>query len=195
MINQNYNEIVVVEGKNDASRIRKIYPHINVLITNGSEVSEEFILNLKKLEETNDIILFLDPDYPGQRIRHLLEQNLNHPKHAFIEKAKAKDDRKHKVGVEHATDSDIINSLNNLLTISNKELGNLTSIDLIDLGLVGKEDSKEKRILLANHYPIGYTNGKTLLKRLNYLNLKKEDIEVVLNDLYRNSKKNKWNTK
>ena len=190
MTRTSYKEIIVVEGKNDASRISKLYPEVEVLITNGSEVSKEFIDNLKKLSEEHEIILFLDPDYPGQRIRSILENSIKNVKHAFIDKKKAIDERKHKVGVEHATDEDLRESLNNMLTVSDQELGTLTTTDLMDLGLIGLEDSVAKREYLSTIYPIGKTNGKTLLKRLNYLRIEKKELEEVLDGLYRNGRQN-----
>ena len=189
MINQNYKEIVVVEGEHDKALLKSIYPNLNVMITNGSEVSQEFINTIKELSLDHDIILFLDPDYPGERIRSLIENNVPNVKHAFIKKEKAKDDRKHKVGVEHASKEDIIASLDNLLTPSVNK-GSLTISDLYELGFIGSDDSSKLRNALEDKYPIGHTNGKSLLKRLNYLGIKKEELEVLVNELYRNEEKN-----
>ena len=179
MMKENYNEIVVVEGEHDKARLLSIYPDLEVIITNGSEVSQQTIDLLKELSKTNKIILFLDPDYPGERIRHILENNIDNIAHAFLDKKKAISHNRKKVGIEHAEKEDIINSLNNLLTNKN-EIGSLKMNDLYELGLVGLASSKEKRELLATKYPIGHTNGKTLLKRLNYLNITKKELEDIL---------------
>ena len=60
-----------------------------IIITNGSEILEDSIEALTKLDETHDIILFLDPDYAGQRIRNILSKKLTHIYHAFIDQDKA----------------------------------------------------------------------------------------------------------
>ena len=60
---------------------------------------------------------------------------------------------------------------------------NLSYLDLFDLGLIGKENSKEKRLYLCNYLKIGVSNGKALLKKLNMLNLTKEKILEVLNNV------------
>jgi len=48
------------------------------------------------------------------------------------------------------------------------------------MGLSGQKNSKQLRILISNHYHIGESNGKTLWKRLNALQLQKEEIAEVL---------------
>ena len=176
----NYKEIIVVEGEHDKAKILEVYPNSEVIITNGSEVSKETIEMLKELNKEKEIILFLDPDYPGKRIRAILEENLPNIKHAFLAKEKAIDNKKHKVGIEHAKKEDIVESLNNLLTVSD-EKGSLTMSDLYDLGLIGSLNSKDKRKKLSSLYPIGEANGKTLLKRLNYLNISKKELEDIDN--------------
>jgi len=180
---ENYNEIIVVEGEHDKAKILSIYPDLEIIITNGSEVSQATINQLKELAKTKKIIVFLDPDSPGERIRSILDNNIPNLSHAFLEKKKAISTNKKKVGVEHAKKEDIIASLNNLLTIK-EEKGNLTMNDLYELGLIGFKLSSKKREYLSTIYPIGHTNGKTLLKRLNYLNISKKELEEKMNGKY-----------
>ena len=66
-----YNEVLVVEGKNDKARILAIFPHLNVITTNGSEISGETLDMIEELSKKYEVILFLDPDYPGERIRNI----------------------------------------------------------------------------------------------------------------------------
>lgn len=40
--------------------------------TNGSEVSDQTLAEIKKLAKTREIIIFTDPDYNGERIRRLV---------------------------------------------------------------------------------------------------------------------------
>ena len=42
-----YNEVVIVEGLHDLERLKRIYPDMDILITNGSEIE----LNLPEIIE------------------------------------------------------------------------------------------------------------------------------------------------
>ena len=43
------------------------------IVTNGFEINEETIELIKKVNETKGVILFLDPDGPGEKIRMKME--------------------------------------------------------------------------------------------------------------------------
>ena len=175
-----YNEVLVVEGKNDKARILAIFPHLNVITTNGSEISEETLLMIEELAKEHEIILFLDPDYPGERIRNIILNRVPNCTNIYIKKSKAIDERKHKVGVEHASDEDIIEALENRISYSHKA-NNLTTADLFKLGLLGCNNSSLKRMYLSDKLHIGNPNGKTLLNRLNFLQLTYNELEEMLN--------------
>ena len=178
-LNHMYNEVLVVEGKNDKARILAIFPNLQVITTNGSEISEETLDMIEKLSVNNKIILFLDPDFPGERIRRKILERVPNCENVYINKQKAIDERKHKVGVEHASNQDIIEALSHRITYSNK-VGKLALSDLYDLGLLGKPDSTLKRSFLAEKLHIGNPNGKTLLNRLNFLQMTYEEVEKIL---------------
>ena len=181
-----YNEVVVVEGKNDKARILAVFPNLEVITTNGSEISEETLDLIYELSKSNKIILFLDPDYPGERIRNIILNRVPNCYNVFIKKSKAIDERKHKVGVEHASLADIKEALEHCITFSGNK-GNLTIGDLYSLGLLGTMESSKKRKYLCSRLNIGSPNGKTLLKRLNFMNLEYSDLEVILNEENRDS--------
>ena len=52
--------------------------------------------------------------------------------------------------------------------------------DLFHLGLVSQADSKELRRKLSDTFNLGNPNGKTLLKRLNFLNISYQELEEFL---------------
>ena len=58
--------IIVVEGYHDEAKIKAVYPNLDVVVTNGSEISKETLNLIKKLSEDNEIVIFTDPDYPGE---------------------------------------------------------------------------------------------------------------------------------
>ncbi|MFI3252366.1 MAG: ribonuclease M5 [bacterium] len=171
----NYNEVIVVEGKNDQERISRLYPGSLIITTNGSEISKDTITTLITLSKDHDIILLLDPDYPGERIRHMIENHIPNCKHAFINKKDAISYNKKKVGVEHATDEVIIESLNSLLTKSNKN-NHITYSMLISIGLAGDKKSSELRNAISNKLNIGNPNAKSFLNRINMLGLTYEQL-------------------
>ena len=105
------NVILVVEGKNDYSRIKQIYPNLDILITGGSAISEKFLSDLKELAKTNKIVVFTDPDFPGEKIRKTIQEHVPNSEHVFINKQKAISRNNKKVGVEHASINDIISAL------------------------------------------------------------------------------------
>ena len=83
-------------------------------------------------------------------------------------------------GKMNASDEDIIEALENRITYSEKT-NNISVGDLYKLGLLGCEESKVKRMYLSEKLRIGSPNGKTLLKRLNFLQLTFKDLEEILN--------------
>lgn len=174
------NKIIVVEGKHDLDKIKKIYPNLDVLITNGSEVSDNFLIMLKTLANNNDIILFLDPDGPGERIRRLISNEIPNVKHAFIEKYKAKTSKK--IGVEHASISDIIESLDDIKCDKNYD-NMFTNIELLNLGLIGNYDSVKLREKLLDSLNLGYVNGKGINKRLGLSDKSKDEIIKLINEI------------
>ena len=173
-----FNEIVVVEGLHDLERLKKIFPDMDILITNGSEIEENLPV-IVEASKKRDIILFLDPDYPGERIRKRIQEVIPNAKHAFLKKDLAISKNKKKVGIEHAKDSDLIDALNNCLTpVENINL--VTYLDLYNLGLFGNKDSQKLRDKVCEKLNLGHTNGKTFLKRINMFNITIKEVENAL---------------
>ena len=54
--------------------------------------------------------------------------------------------------------------------------------DLLALGLVANPNANKLRARLAEAYNLGNPNGKTLLKRLNFLNISYQELEEYLNE-------------
>lgn len=172
-------KIFVVEGKNDASRLYQILGDIKVVTTNGSEISDETIDMLKALDKDHDLILFLDPDYPGQRIRSKLEKQLVHVAHAHIEKKDAISKNRKKVGIEHATDQTILNALSHI-QYKNQEKSDIDMYFLYLHDLIGTAQSKTLRLKVAKTLHLGHVNGKTLLYRLHMFGYMQKDLIEVL---------------
>lgn len=172
--------IVVVEGKNDYSKLKNIYPNMQIIITNGSAISDELVANLIKLKKDNEIILFLDPDGPGRIIRKHLENVLSNVSHAFLDTDKAISKNKRKVGIEHATEKDLRFALDNYYKEDKKEIYSFQ--DLYDFGLVGNNFASYKRAYIGKRLNIGYNNGKTFLSRVNMFSIERKLLEKCVKE-------------
>lgn len=174
-------QVFVVEGKNDIAKLKRLYPNINVVGVNGSETNQDTIDYLKTINNTHEIILCMDPDYPGKQIRTKLENELNNVSHIFFNRKTAKSKNKKKIGLEHIDDEILKAEINNIIKFS-EGVNNLEINDLFDLKLIGHKNSKEKRLKLTNYLKIDNCNGKRLLNRLNSLGIAKDKLnEIVIN--------------
>lgn len=164
--------VVVVEGKNDANKIKSIFPDVNVIITNGSEINKQTIKDIYKASLVDEVVLCLDPDGPGEKIRRKIIEKVENVSQVFANKYKAISKNKKKVGIEHMSKEDIVNMFKDIKMI--KHNNEITYIQLYELGFM---TSKQKRISLCEKLGISYCNGKQLLKRLNMFGISMEEIK------------------
>lgn len=172
-------EIIVVEGKHDSITLKQ-YFECDTIETSGLAMDKETLDFIKKAKEQRGVILFMDPDSPGEKIRHWINQNIAGCKNAFIEKQKARTSRK--VGIEHASKEDLMEALQYVMTYQEIETISLAWDDFIDLGFQGLENSKELRIMVGSKLHLGKANAKTLYKRLNMLQITKKQLLELLED-------------
>ena len=133
------NSVIVVEGIHDEMKIKSVYPEDNIVITNGREIDDSKIELIKKLSVDNDIIVFTDPDAPGERIRNIISDACPSVKHAFLRKKDCISKNKKKVGIEHASNEVIIEALQSLVEPNDENL--IAMSDLYELGLNGFKNS------------------------------------------------------
>ncbi len=176
------NSVIVVEGIHDEMKIKSVYPDANVVITNGSEISQITLDLIKKLSETNEIIIFTDPDSPGEAIRKRITEVVPNAKQAFLRKKDAISKNKKKVGIEHATKEIIMDSLENVYTFTESN-NNITMADLFNLGLNGSANSQMLRDKISEHLNIGKPNAKTFLKRINLIQISFEELKELCQKL------------
>ena len=171
--------VIVVEGKSDVNKL-SLLVDADFVITNGSEVSRETIDYLTYLSSFRQIVILTDPDYPGMRIRNIINQAIPNCYNAFVRKEKSI--KHHKVGVAECDNEEILNALDNLLLYKEIETSNrnIEERDMFDLGLSGKEDSSKKREYISSYYRLGKVNAKTLLKRLNMIDISIEELKEVM---------------
>ncbi|WP_226585954.1 ribonuclease M5 [Halobacillus litoralis] len=175
-------EVIVVEGKDDTAKIKSAVL-ADTIETNGSAIDDMVLEQIKHAQEKRGVIIFTDPDYPGERIRHIVTQHVPNCKHAFLPKdlARAKHDKG--IGIEHASIEDIQTALSSVYELVDEEKGEITKDDLIYFGLIGGPGSAVLREKLGRNLKIGKTNGKQLLRRLNMFHITPEQLKDVMNEI------------
>ena len=168
-------QVIIVEGKNDTLRLKRIYD-VDTIETDGLALNNLDLI--KEIAKSRGIIIFTDPDSPGNKIRHRILNEVPECYQAFIPKEKALG--KKKVGVEHAKDEDIIAALENLVTPRNSR-DTLSYNEYVRLGLANGTNSQKLRRKVADRLHIGFGTGKTTFKWLNMLGVTSEDIERIIN--------------
>lgn len=178
---QKVQEVIVVEGRNDTIKIQQAI-HADTIETNGSAINDETLAQIKHAKKKRGVIIFTDPDYPGERIRHMINQAIPGCKHAFLtkEKAKAKYSENKSIGIEHASIKDIQDALKGVYKQMEYPNFDISRKDLLKHGLIGLAGSRKKREKLSKLLKIGHTNGKQLLKRLQMFHITKAQFEQAM---------------
>ncbi|RKD30901.1 ribonuclease M5 [Thermohalobacter berrensis] len=173
-------EIIVVEGKDDVSAIKKAVD-AEVIVTGGLGFSDNLIKRIKKAAERRGVIIFTDPDFAGEKIRKMISSKVKNCKHAFLPRDKAKkgDD----IGIENASPEDIIDALKKARVESTEKRKEFSKADLIRHRLIGSEDSSKRRDVLGRILGIGYCNSKQFLKRLNNYGITREEFKEAVRRL------------
>ena len=170
-------EWIVVEGKCDTAAIERAV-QAKTIETNGSALDEATLRLIEKAHAQDGVIVFTDPDYPGRRIRALIEERIPTVKHAFLMKRDAIPEHKGSVGIEHASNEAIQEALSAVYSLQEDGAEETVSrAYLVRRGFIGAPQSKQLRHRLGEALQIGETNGKTLLKRLNLFHITEEEIE------------------
>ena len=162
-------DILVVEGRHDYARLKDIFSGL-IITTNGSEISDKTLNLLKEYSKNNRIIVFTDPDYPGERIRKRITEVCPNASHIFIKNKFCKSKNNKKVGVEHADIEDLKALLKDIFEpTQNNKFWDLNK--LIELKLSSDINSKSRREYISDKLNIGSPNTKTLINRLNSFNI------------------------
>jgi ribonuclease M5 len=171
-------EIIVVEGKDDTVAIQQAV-HADTIETGGSALNKEKLERIRLAQERRGVIVFTDPDYPGERIRKLISQAVPGCKHAFLPRTKAVS-KQGKYGVEHASPEDIRQALQAIKTEEVQETEEQISwLELQEYGLVGQATSQKLRARIGEELGIGYCNGKQFYKRLIAFCINYEEFEAA----------------
>lgn len=168
--------VVVVEGRHDSEKLKK-YFDVETIETSGSHLGKDVLRLIEETKKVKEVIVLLDPDSVGEKIRQRINQAIPGLKNCFVMKEDARTSKK--VGIEHA-DYDTLNQAlqNHICYRIEKE--SLSYQEFLALGLTGEVDSALKREKLGKHFHLGKCNAKTMFKRLNMLKLDYQTIKEVL---------------
>ncbi|PZE19192.1 ribonuclease M5 [Paenibacillus xerothermodurans] len=169
-------EIIVVEGKDDTTAIKRAV-EAETIETGGSAINKEVINRIKLAQQRRGVIVFTDPDHAGERIRKIISAQVPGCKHAFLtqEEATSKGD----VGVENATVETIRKALANVRTeydIADSDIG---WEDLIEAGLIVHPRAAVRRMIMGRILGIGYCNGKQFYKRCRMFQITKDEFTAA----------------
>ena len=177
------NKVIVVEGRHDESKILSVFPDAYCIVTNGSEINQEIIDEIKKALISNKVYLCLDPDGPGNKIRNKILNELKDNPYLFnivnvyATQEKAISSNKKKIGIEHMKESDIKKMFDVGYHVS---IDNFKKIEYIDIYKLGLADNMMKRKKLCDKMNIGYCNTKQLIKKLNMFGITLDEVKKNL---------------
>lgn len=176
-------EIIVVEGKDDTVAIKRAVD-ADTIETNGSAVNQITIEKVRLAQEKRGVIIFTDPDYPGERIRHILSKQVPGCKHAFLPKAEAIAKTGKGVGIEHASPEAIRAALMHVKEEMQEQYEEeIEWSELVKAGLIGGPKAKRRREQLGLLLKIGYANGKQLHHRLNMFRISQDEFARALDQV------------
>lgn len=180
-------EIIVVEGKDDTAKVKQAVD-ADTIESNGSAINKETIEQIRHAKEKRGVIIFTDPDAPGERIRAIISEAVPGCKHAFLPKDQARSKLDKGLGIEHATIEAIQEALASVYELTEVTENDITKPDLIAYGLLGGTHAGYRRDRLGELLNIGKTNGKQLLKRLNMFHITKQEFEQTMEVLIQEEK-------
>lgn len=175
----NIKEIIVVEGKSDTIAIKRA-TGADTIETNGSAIDESTLKRIQHAQNTRGVIVFTDPDFPGRRIRAIIEERIPEVKHAFLHKSKTIAKNGQGLGIEHARDEDIREALSAVYSKANGHVEEIPLAFLLDQKLIGHPEAKKRRDEVSDYLQIGQVNGKGLKKRLEMFRIGQQQLTEAL---------------
>ena len=159
------NEVIVVEGKYDKERVRKV-TDAPIICTHGFELyrSKRIINTLRKMSNERGIIILTDSDSAGFRIRNYIKRCLGKGakiRNAYIPSVKGKEKRREKPGAEgvlgvEGTDLKILTKILSRLAAASddKPKEKIDKAEFFSDGFSGKPDSADRRRALAKYFSL-----------------------------------------
>ena len=172
---------IIVEGKYDVIKLSRIVDAL-IIKTDGFGIfkDKEKQQLLRRLAGEKGIIVLTDSDSAGFLIRKFLKSSIPEDRitHVYIpdvygkEKRKTQAGKEGKLGVEGISETVLLEALKKAGVICSEtdteERRLITNIDLYEAGLMGRDNSKEKRVKLMKTLALPERlSTSSLLKILN----------------------------
>ena len=172
---------IIVEGKYDVIKLSRIVDAL-IIKTDGFGIfkDKEKQQLLRRLAGEKGIIVLTDSDSAGFLIRKFLKSSIPEDRitHVYIpdvygkEKRKTQAGKEGKLGVEGISEAILLEALKKAGVICSEtdteERRLITNIDLYEAGLMGRDNSKEKRVKLMKALALPERlSTSSLLKILN----------------------------
>ena len=172
---------IIVEGKYDVIKLSRIVDAL-IIKTDGFGIfkDKEKQHLLRRLAGEKGIVVLTDSDSAGFLIRKFLKSSIPEDRitHVYIpdvygkEKRKTQAGKEGKLGVEGISEAVLLEAFRKAGVICNEtdeeERRLITNIDLYEAGLMGKDNSKEKRVKLMKALALPERlSTSSLLKILN----------------------------
>ena len=170
-------EIIVVEGKDDTTAIRRAVD-AETIETGGSAINRDIYRKIQLAQERRGVIIFTDPDHAGERLRRLISERIPGCKHAFLTQEEAT--YKNDIGVENASPDIIRNALANVKTEHEGLDAEIHWEHLIAAGLIVHPQAAQRRLEVGKQLGIGYANGKQFHKRCQMFQITKIEFDTAL---------------
>ena len=164
--------IIVVEGKEDESYLSSFIDSYYIK-TNGYDIPKEDIDFLKEAGKHTSIYVLTDPDKAGREIENKIKSTL--PKAIYINIDIRKCTRARKDGIAECEKEEIIDKLNPYFKEKQKIDNDITYPLFYPL-------DKKVREHLSQKYHLGKCNNKQLIKRINILEISKEEVQNTIKE-------------
>ncbi len=173
--------VFVVEGTSDIAFLSS-FIEAEFVSVNGSAVTPAELKYLVTIAHIKPVYVLTDPDYPGLKIRQTIHDYVPNAIDVFIPKEDAL--KRGKLGVAESSQAVVLRVIQQAKLAYTPEVkpGTLTTSDLMHLKLIAHPEAKQRRSKLEAIFAVGFTNGKTLLKRLNQLHITINMIEKAFDE-------------
>ncbi|CAA7599877.1 ribonuclease M5 [Acididesulfobacillus acetoxydans] len=177
-------QLIVVEGKNDAEAVRRALGPVDILWTEGYGLSREKLDYIAGMAEKRGVIIFTDPDSVGERIRERIRRRVPEAQHVFLPQRAAR--LRGEIGVENASGEEIRRAFARVQKVcpasrAGEQVFGMD--DLIEAGLAGKPSSADKRREAGRLLGIGEANAKQFLHRLNRFGVSRTEFRQVIGEV------------
>ena len=170
-------EVIIVEGRDDITAVKRAVD-CELIATGGFGFPKGVMERIKTAQKNRGVIIFTDPDYAGEKIRKKIAAEIPECKHAFLPREQA--EKNGDIGIENASPESILAALEKVRTETKENRKEFTQTDLVKNGLVGMDNSSQKRDEIGKILGIGYGNSKQFLSRLNNYGVSRQEFEDAL---------------